>query len=465
MAPRYKVLIGIVLFGAFVVTPAVTFLAMYSTDEPPHDDSDLRLTLPDVPDHLNTYPLLVQAGEKAYWPKDGTTPVSVAPEGSPDTERLTDSEKLDRMLEGGPWDAALARQVLDRNREALALFEKAMARPHCRFPKVSLMDEMPGFYLCLTLSRVLVIRSKQEQVDGSPESAFETAITQVRFGDRLARAKGAAAVYWVGRAVRQMGYGRIQRLVSEATVPAVRLRDYADRLAALAPAPETSADALRVDYEALAEYLDGLRSGKHDPEEVYGFVTPFLPYALHVNRTKHLMADAARTGIDVAGQPYCEALPAIKACRKGLSTTGSASWLPREFRPNALGMALYRSVCAQSERIPETRCHLAVSHAVTQAMLGLKAYKTQHGRLPQTLDDLVPEYLKAVPIDAFDGKPIRYDPAKRILYSVGKDGADDGGLSHEEWQAWWKREFPDAVEDASPPDRNEMPDPSYTIDF
>ena len=26
-----------------------------------------------------------------------------------------------------------------------------------------------------------------------------------------------------------------------------------------------------------------------------------------------------------------------------------------------------------------------------------------------------------------DGKPLRYLPAKRLLYSVGEDGVDDGG--------------------------------------
>lgn len=465
MATKYKVLIGIVLFGAFVVTPAVTFLAMYSTDEPPHDDSDLRLTLPDVPDHLNAYPLLVEAGEKAYWPQDGTARVSVAPEGGPDTEPLTDSEKLNRMLEGGPWDAALARQVLDRNREALALFEKAMARPHCRFPKAGLMDDMPGLYPCLTLSRVLSVRSGQERADGSLEVALDTAITQVRFADRLQGAKGFPMSYYIGHEVTRVGYEQIRRLAPEATLPPATWRDGADRLAALALAPETLADAFRVEYRMSANIADGLRSGEYDPKEVYGFVIPFLPYALHVNRTKHLMADAARTGIDVAGQPYCEALPEIEAWRKRLGTTRSASWLPGEFRPNALGLALYRSLCAGLERMTETRCHLAVLGAVTQAMLGLKAYKTRHGRLPQTLDDLVPEYLKAVPVDAFDGKPIRYDPAKRILYSVGKDGADDGGLSKEEQQAWWKREFSWQAEEGSPPDLREMPDPSYPIDF
>jgi len=185
MALKYKVLIGIAVFGALVVTPAVTFLAMYSTDEPPHDDSDLRLTLPDVPDHLNAYPLLVEASEKVYWPEDDAT-----------------KEKLDRMLAGGPWDAALARDVLERNREALALFEKAMARPHCRFPKFRSYDETPSVYPSYQIGNILPIRSGQERADGSPEAALDTAITQVRFADRLERAKGSLMCYWVGQGVR-----------------------------------------------------------------------------------------------------------------------------------------------------------------------------------------------------------------------------------------------------------------------
>jgi hypothetical protein len=449
MALKYKVLIGIAVFGALVVTPAVTFLVMCSTDEPPHDDSDLRLTLPDVPDHLNAYVLLVEAGEKAYWPQDDAT-----------------REKLDRMLGDGPWDAALARDVLGRNRETLALFEKAAARPHCRFPKVSLMDDMPGLYPCLTLSQVLVIRSKQEQLDGSPESAFETAIAQVRFGDRLARAKGPLVVHLVGLTVRGAGCERIRRLTARATLPPATWRDYADRLAALAPAPETLADAFRVEYGMVANLADGLRSGKYDPKEfAHSGMIPFLPYSLHANRTKHLLADAARKGIEATRQPYCDALPMLQAWSRSVHAGTLAARIPSELRPNGIGLALFRLISPNYESVMETRCHLAVSGAVTQAMLGLKAYKTRHGRLPQTLDDLVPEYLKAVPIDAFDGKPIRYDPAKRILYSVGKDGADGGGLSKEQQQAWWKREFPGEAEDDPVPNVSKMADPSYTIDF
>ena len=71
--------------------------------------------------------------------------------------------------------------------------------------------------------------------------------------------------------------------------------------------------------------------------------------------------------------------------------------------------------------------------------LAAKLYQADHaGRLPPTLDALVPSCLPAVPTDPFDpaGGPIRYAPAFRPgptaapsprVYSVGEDGLDAGG--------------------------------------
>ena len=47
--------------------------------------------------------------------------------------------------------------------------------------------------------------------------------------------------------------------------------------------------------------------------------------------------------------------------------------------------------------------------------------------LPGRLDDLVPAYIGSVPLDAFDGRPIRYSGSLGLLYSVGSDGVDSGG--------------------------------------
>ena len=63
--------------------------------------------------------------------------------------------------------------------------------------------------------------------------------------------------------------------------------------------------------------------------------------------------------------------------------------------------------------------------------LAIRLYEVDLGRRPASLDQLVPEYLPAVPADPFsaDDQPLRYAPdAERpVLYSIGPNGVDDGG--------------------------------------
>jgi hypothetical protein len=57
-------------------------------------------------------------------------------------------------------------------------------------------------------------------------------------------------------------------------------------------------------------------------------------------------------------------------------------------------------------------------------------FRLDHGKLPSGLDELVPKYLESIPADPFDGKPLRLavKEDRRIIYSVGPDGVDDGGV-------------------------------------
>jgi hypothetical protein len=51
----------------------------------------------------------------------------------------------------------------------------------------------------------------------------------------------------------------------------------------------------------------------------------------------------------------------------------------------------------------------AVAHLrATRIAAGAVLYQMEHGRMPATLDELVPAYLPAVPLDPFDGQPFRY---------------------------------------------------------
>ncbi len=53
--------------------------------------------------------------------------------------------------------------------------------------------------------------------------------------------------------------------------------------------------------------------------------------------------------------------------------------------------------------------------------LAIAAFSRQHGRPPESLDELVPEFLEAVPIDPFDGAPLKYEkePTQYTVCSAG----------------------------------------------
>jgi hypothetical protein len=76
--------------------------------------------------------------------------------------------------------------------------------------------------------------------------------------------------------------------------------------------------------------------------------------------------------------------------------------------------------------------NLALNRCAVVA-LGVERFKRQHGAAPQSIDALVPQYLKSLPTDPFSGAALRYtqDSAGYTIYSVGMNQRDDGGTVQE----------------------------------
>ncbi|MGK0187120.1 MAG: hypothetical protein ACI9R3_002906 [Verrucomicrobiales bacterium] len=60
----------------------------------------------------------------------------------------------------------------------------------------------------------------------------------------------------------------------------------------------------------------------------------------------------------------------------------------------------------------------------------VRLFEDTQGNLPDELDELVPNFLAAVPLDIADGEQLRYDSSRRIVYSLGSDAIDDGGAEN-----------------------------------
>ena len=71
---------------------------------------------------------------------------------------------------------------------------------------------------------------------------------------------------------------------------------------------------------------------------------------------------------------------------------------------------------------------LALREAV-RTLIAAKLYELDNGAFPSSLEQLIPDYLPAIPVDPFDGDAIRakFEAGEIVVYSVGPDRIDDRG--------------------------------------
>jgi hypothetical protein len=85
----------------------------------------------------------------------------------------------------------------------------------------------------------------------------------------------------------------------------------------------------------------------------------------------------------------------------------------------ALGRAVEKFARAQcSVDLPRVAC-------------ALERYRLANGQFPDTLEALTPKFIEKLPYDVINGQPLKYrrsDDGQFVLYSVGLNETDDGGL-------------------------------------
>ncbi|RBP51063.1 hypothetical protein [Arenicella xantha] len=73
------------------------------------------------------------------------------------------------------------------------------------------------------------------------------------------------------------------------------------------------------------------------------------------------------------------------------------------------------------------RCFSNFHTQAIKTIVALKQYSLTYNKPVKTLEQLVPEYLDSVPIDAFTGEPILYNRSAQTLYSRGIDATAGNG--------------------------------------
>jgi hypothetical protein len=93
-------------------------------------------------------------------------------------------------------------------------------------------------------------------------------------------------------------------------------------------------------------------------------------------------------------------------------------------------MANFAMFAANHDRLLTSAYHVLADRRVAAATLAAVLFMHDHGRAPTSLGELVPGYLPEPPIDPMDGQPLRYDPHRLLIWSIGPDLTDDQGTMY-----------------------------------
>lgn len=327
---------------------------------------------------------------------------------------VDDLDLLSKLSEQGHLPAderARLQGLLDRNREALELLHQAAARPRCNFG----LDYAQGFRMdmphidgLIRGAKLLNLEALLAGKDGLPASSYSAL--------RLAEAVGEEPVL-VSQLVRVVCHG----IGNEARQLAMTGDVGRDHL--LAFVEQFAPERIRATSEKtlLLELCNGVRlalegGGGAPPLPGATIRRPEDPLGAH---DLALYAETLGEYAALAGRPYYEVRERLQQVQ---SKADQAPWYAEMTRQMLPSLA-----------------RAAEHQAVAEATLGtgrlaaaLKLYRQENGTYPASLDALQ-TILPALPVDPFSGAPYVYrrEGDGFVVYSVGADGADGGGVPGE----------------------------------
>ncbi|MGA2499073.1 MAG: hypothetical protein ABSH20_15130 [Tepidisphaeraceae bacterium] len=315
-------------------------------------------------------------------------------------------------------------QFLTRHINTLSLIYQAVALPDCYFehnylhPDFSMI--MPELGKLRQVARLLQLHRQYETARGNVGSAINDTRAMFRLADHTGRSPLLIAAL-VSIAIDGMAVKNAEEVLSTLTEAQQVIRlgiDDPDRIARMMRRAMTCEEAF-----GIATFSD-LTDGRVDIAALVGTPesngpTPAFAGGAFVRLcfVGNDLDDYRRTMVSyrqLLARPFYEVQPELREI-------DDQTHRPRGFMTALLLPALHSDITTSARMTAQLECARLAALATD--------YRIAKGQLPPTLESLMPEYLTEIPLDPFDGKPLRtkLTAEKLVIYSIGPDLKDDGG--------------------------------------
>jgi hypothetical protein len=277
---------------------------------------------------------------------------------------------------------------------------------------------------CQMLAFTLRSQAIQLGEDGKVEEAAALCLKIARWADGLYGAEGQTIHLAVANGIHNGAVLTLQKVLQNDGVTATTLQDALLQLRTLkGPQTEQYQKAIQVDYAWLK---DGVHKFSDRDIMAMGYLPrsfAFLaPRYFKRNQTLALRVQLDTPVMTALDLGWKSALPVMEARAEKVYTIHD-HYSPLFFmKPNFAG----QSAMLHETALPRMRYGLNAREELV-LHLALRLHELEHDNLPATLDALVPAYLPTVPVDVISGTPFLWNAKLQVLYTVGKNGKDDGG--------------------------------------
>jgi len=390
-------------------------IQLASRDILPPDESFFVVERLKVAPEDNAYTYFLQATNDLYMPEDHSV--------------------LGKYLAGEPVDEAELDLLLKNNTDCIAQVKKGVACAVCQTPEATgLGDTVPYISPWLDIGKILMVQSRQERLAGHVTASAEAGLLGAQYGNLIQQEAGSLLNYLVGVAIESMALEQILDLGVTDSATEKDLNSLAEGLNRLGAFDAGLVRAFQAEARVMLKTVETLSKGEGEydlvdlatfgtaPDHRWDWLSRRIQrsrYIFKPNQTKQEFI-----------QLFHEIIRDIPLSYSQINQTDPAKfgrvwtdWI----KPNALGRILPALLVPGYRKSIYVRCRAESLLSGTKLAVACNRFERKKGRWPETLDELVPAYLEAVPTDPFDGEPFRYSAEKGIVYSVGANLTDEGG--------------------------------------
>jgi len=308
-------------------------------------------------------------------------------------------------------------QTLIEVQPALDLVREGSHAQSCQMPLINISEDTNSLSMLRQLARLLVADGKWVERNGNSGRAADDYLAAIKFGADCSKG-GALIQSLVGDAIVSMGAPAIRTWVLQSANSSDDINAMMEKLDGIASQRTPLTEALRYELDDTKKMVDRQFSER---AVFHGGLVSRRAIAAYFDAAfGELVQDAERPFWQSNSKAITE---------KWVSDKPTWSVMFNRPIPHIL-----LSICIPATRSAQVKAvRTDVELKATEVVCALKSYELAHGSPPETLSALIPGLLPSVPIDPFDGKPLRYRRKGKewVLWSVGSDMKDDNAAWHE----------------------------------